>query len=114
MCYKVDCFFVPELCIFACVVVLVSKSSNYTVATESLVHERMHWCMECVTYSVELIVNTKVWFHDKIEENNEAYKEQDHPGTEVNHYEEDTCKSEALIQNSVKAMKQPSVEDMNI
>ena len=83
MCDKVDCGFVSELCIFVCVVILVSKSSNDTVAAESLVHEGVHRCMESVTYSVKLVIDTKIWFHDKIEEYNETCKEQDQPRTKV-------------------------------
>ena len=111
---KVDCGFVPELCILACVVILVSKSSNYTVTTESLVHERMHRCMESMTYSVKLVIDTKVWFYDKIEEYNETYKEQDYPRAEVYQQYEDACKSEALIQDPIEAMKQSSIKNMNI
>ena len=70
--------------------------------------------MKSVTYSVKLIIDTKVWFHDKIEKYNETCKKQDQPRTEVNQQDEDTCKSETIIENSIEAMKQSSVKNMNI
>ena len=73
MCDKVDGGFVPEFCILACIVILVSKGSNYTVAAESLVHERMHRSIESMTYSVKLVINAKEGFYDEIEEYNETY-----------------------------------------
>ena len=64
---EIYCSFVSEISILSRVVVLISKSTNDTVSSKSLVHEGMHWSMKSMANSMELIINTKVWLHDKVE-----------------------------------------------
>ena len=105
MCDEVYGCFVSENSILFDVVILVSKSTNYTISTKGLVHEWMHRGMKGVTNSMKLVVNAKIWFHYVVEEDNETSKEDYHPIAEINQDEEDTSKSESIIQDSVEAVK---------
>ena len=78
---EIDCGFVSEISILSGIVVLVSESTNYTISSKSLVHEGMHWSMKSMANSVELIINTKVWLYDEVEQDDEACKENNDPVT---------------------------------
>ena len=64
--------------------------------------------------SMELIVNTKIWLHDKVEQDDEACKENNDPVAQVDQDHENAEKSESVIENSVETMKQPAIKYMNI
>ena len=105
MCDEVYGCFVSEDSILFDVVILVSKSTNNTIATKSLVHEWVHRGMKGVANSMKLVVNAEIWFYDVVEEDNETSKEEYHPVAEINQDDEDTSKSESIIQDSVEAME---------
>ena len=65
----------------------------------------MHRSMKGVANSMKLVVNAEIWFHYVVEENNEKSKEDYHPIAEINQDDEDTSKSESIIQDSVEAVK---------
>ena len=54
---------------------------------------------------MKLVVNAEIWFYDVVEEDNETSKEEYHPVAEINQDDEDTSKSESIIQDSVEAME---------
>ena len=97
--------FVPENSVLLDIIFLVSKSTNDTVATKSLVHEWVHRGMKGVANSMKLVVNAEIWFYDVVEEDNETSKEDYHPVAEINQDDEDTSKSESIIQDSVEAVE---------
>ena len=70
--------------------------------------------MKSMANSVELIINTKVWLYDEVEQDDEACQENNDPVALVDQDHENTEKSEPIIENSVETMKQPAVEYMNI
>ena len=70
--------------------------------------------MKSMANSVELIIHTKVWLYDEVEQDDEACKENNDPVAQVDQDHENTEKSESIIENSVETMKQPAVKYMNI
>ena len=102
---EIDRGFVSEISILGGVVVLISKSTDDTISSESLVHEGVHWSMKSMANSVELIIHTKVWLHDEVEQDDEACKENNDPVAQVDQDHENTEKSEPIIENSVETMK---------
>ena len=66
MCDEVYGCFVSEDSILFDILILVSKSTDHTIATKSLVHERVHRGMKCVANSMKLVVNAEIWFHDVV------------------------------------------------
>ena len=70
--------------------------------------------MKCMANSVELIINTKVWLHNEVEQDDEACEENNDPVAQVDKDHENTEQSESVIENSVETMKQPAVKYMDI
>ena len=76
---EIDRCLVSEISIFGSIVFLVSESTDDTIPSESLVHEGVHWSMKSMANSVELIIHTKVWLYDEVEQDDEACKENNDP-----------------------------------
>ena len=111
---EVDSGLISEISILGCIVILVSKCTDDTVSSKSLIHKGVHWSMECVANSVKLIVNTQVWFYDEVEKDHKAYKEKNDPVAEIDQDEEDTEKSKSIIEDSIETMEDSSVKYMNV
>ena len=70
--------------------------------------------MKSMGNSVELIINTKVWLYDEVEQDDEACKENNDPVAQVYQDHENTEKSESIVEDSVETMEQSAIKYMNI
>ena len=70
--------------------------------------------MKSMANSVELIIHTKEWLHDEVEQDDEACKENNDPVAQVDQDHENTEKSESIVEDSVETMEQSAIKYMNI